>query len=146
MKYGLISIIMFFTHLLVGQPLVKVEVSADTIAVGQTVDVTYTIENGDGKFIMPDITGLPVISGPHSASSMVYQQGKMSSSQSYSFTLMAMEDGQLIVPQTFYKSNKEEIAIHPVAIVVLPAGHQPSSAKKVEEESKPTTTREKRKF
>jgi hypothetical protein len=67
------------------QPSIKVEVSADTILVGETVDITYTIENGEGSFSMPDMTGLPVISGPNSSSSFMYANGKMSSSQSPSW-------------------------------------------------------------
>jgi hypothetical protein len=67
------------------QPSIKVEVSADTIPVGEIVEVTYTIENGDGEFEAPDFNGLPVISGPNTSSSFVYQNGKMSSSQSYTY-------------------------------------------------------------
>ncbi len=36
------------------QPSVKVEVSADTVDAGEVVEVTYTIENGEGHFEAPD--------------------------------------------------------------------------------------------
>jgi hypothetical protein len=78
----LVFILSIFGYVcLQAQPSIKVEVSADTIPVGEIVEVTYTIENGDGEFEAPDFNGLPVISGPNTSSSFVYQNGKMSSSQ-----------------------------------------------------------------
>lgn len=128
------------------QPAVKVEVSSDTIAVGQTVQVTYTIENGEGNFIMPDMSDLPVISGPNSSSSFMYQNGKMSSNQSYSFTLLAMEPGKLVIPETSYKTGNEVLAINPVEIIVSKGDAQSVSPSKSKETTGSKTTREKRKF
>jgi hypothetical protein len=128
------------------QPLVKVEVSADTIAPGEVVEVTYTIENGEGKFNMPDLTGLPVVSGPNSSSSFMYQNGKMSSFQSYSFGLLPREEGELQVPGTTYISKTENLAIQPVRIVVGAGSSKPSTVKVVPETSSSKSTREKRKF
>lgn len=128
------------------QPVVKVEVSSDTISIGETVEVTYTIENGEGKLIMPDMSDLPVISGPNSSSSFMYQNGKMSSNQSYSFTLMALEEGTLTIPKATYQTGEEKLTINPVEIVVLSTPGAPSSSKSATQKSSSTTTREKRKF
>ncbi len=128
------------------QPVVKVEVSSDTISIGEMVEVTYTIENGEGKINMPDMHNLPVISGPNSSSSFMYQNGKMSSNQSYSFTLMAMEAGTLTIPKATYQTGEEKLTINPVEVVVLSAPGAPSSSKSATQKSSSTTTREKRKF
>jgi hypothetical protein len=146
MKYGFILIALIFAWNVMAQPVVKVEVSSDTIEVGATVDVTYTIENGEGNFIMPDMDHLPLISGPNSSSSFIYQNGKMSSNQSYSFTLLAMEEGKLIIPKTVYKTGKTEMAINAVEIMVLNEKYKQAPPNKNQENTKPTTTREKRKF
>lgn len=129
-----------------GQPAIKVEVSSDTIGLGETVDVTYTIENGDGKFIMPDMKGLPVISGPNSSSSFIYQNGKMTSDQSYSFTLMATKEGKIIIPKTYYQSGSDRMTINPVEITVVQSHLPAGSGQSQPEETGVKGTREKRKF
>lgn len=128
------------------QPVVKVEVSSDTISIGELVEVTYTIENGEGKLLMPDISNLPVIRGPNTSSSFMYQNGKMSSNQSYSFTLMAMEAGTLVIPAATYQTGEEKLTINPVEVVVLATPGAPSSSKPATGKSSSTITREKRKF
>ena len=128
------------------QPTIKVSVSADTIEVGQTVDISYSIENGDGQFVLPDLEDVPVISGPNSSTSFVYAQGKTTSSQSYSFTLLGLEEGKIKIPKTVYKSGKELIDIKPIEIVVRENGASPSGQKKSKETTTPAVAREKRKF
>jgi hypothetical protein len=127
------------------QPVITVEVSADTVFIGETVDVTYTIEGGEGDFLLPDLSDLPVVSGPNSSSSFIYQNGKMSSSQSYSFTMLAIEAGKLTVPGTSYQTNKEKMAVHAVDIIVMTEPTSPSSKMKTDSPAI-KTTREKRKF
>lgn len=139
--------LLFLAIIAIGQqPVVKVEVSSDTISIGEMVEVTYTIENGDGKLIMPDVSKLPVVRGPNTSSSFMYQNGKMSSNQSYSFTLMAMEAGTLIIPAATYQTGAEKLTINPVEVVVLSTPGTPSSNRPASEKSSSTTTREKRKF
>jgi len=146
MKYGYIIIALLSAWNITAQPVVKVDVSSDTIELGATVEVTYTIENGEGQFEMPDMDKLPVVSGPNSSSSFMYQDGKMRSSQSYSFTLLAVEEGKIIVPAAAYHTGKENLAINPVEITVMNEKQKPASSKKKQETTKPTTTREKKKI
>jgi hypothetical protein len=128
------------------QTSVKVEVSADTIEAGQIVEITYTIENGQGAFEPPDLTGLPVISGPNTSSSMLYQNGKMTSSQSYSYILRPMEEGVLKIPGAIYKDKMNTIDVEPLQVIVG-AGMAKSPAKKTEPDPSPIkSSREKRKF
>jgi hypothetical protein len=146
MKHGIILIALISAWNTMAQPVVKVTVSSDTIELEETVEVTYTIENGEGQFVMPDMDDLPVISGPNSSSSFMYQNGKMSSSQSYSFSLMAAEEGKIIIPATSYKTGDEKLMINPVEIIVLNQNYKPTMPKKNQETIKPTTTREKKKI
>lgn len=137
---------MLFVFHVHGQPLIKVEVSSDTIAAGEVVEVTYTIENGEGKFNMPDLSKLPLVSGPNSSSSFIYQNGKMNSFQSYSFSLLGREAGVLLVPNTTYVSKTENLTIQPVTIVVGASSSKPTTVTTVPETSSSKSTREKRKF
>gem|GEM_PF-1160087 len=146
MKYAFILIALISAWNMQAQPAVTVEVSSDTIELGATVEVTYTIENGEGQFVMPDMDKLPVVSGPNSSSSFMYQDGKMRSSQSYSFTLMAVEEGKIIVPAAAYQTGKEKMAINPVEIFVVNEKQKSATSQKKQETTKPTTTREKKKI
>ena len=146
MKLFSTIIIILAGSCLCAQPSIKVEVSADTIPVGEIVEVTYTIENGDGEFEAPDFGDLPVISGPNTSSSFVYQNGKMSSSQSYTYIFRPIEEGKMIIPEARYKSKNDSMKIAPVEVVVNKYG-QRSKAKKSETEITPAKpAREKKKF
>ena len=128
------------------QPSVKVEVSADTIALGEVVEVTYTIENGDGQFEAPDFSKLPLITGPNTSSSFVYQNGKMSSSQSYAYLFRPIEEGKMKIPETSYVGKSQQLKIESVEVVVNKYG-QKSTAKKPATEAEPAKpAREKKKF
>ena len=146
MKGILIIHSMLLSLALSGQPVVKVEVSADTIALGQTVKVMYTIENGQGDFQIPEFNGLPLVSGPNTSSNFVYQNGKMSSSQSYSFLFRPVEEGLMVIPGTSYTAGQEVIDIQPVEIVVLPSLASPGTPKSFPPSTPTKNAREKRKF
>lgn len=128
------------------QPVIKVSVSADTVGVGDKVEVTYSIENGQGRLTLPDMSGVPVISGPNSSSSFIYQQGRMQSNQTYSFQLLAREEGVIRIPATTYRDKEQEVEIAGVNIVVSGAARQGPGIRAPEPPSPPATTREKRKF
>lgn len=128
------------------QPTIKVEVSSDTIMVGEIVEVVYTIENGEGKFTIPELKDLPVISGPNTSSSFLYQNGKMNSNQSYSFKLLPLQEGKLVIPKTTYNTNSETLTIQPVEIIVLASRDTSRPGKNNANPSPIDKTREKRKF
>ena len=137
---------MFTALYMQAQPSIKVDVSKDTVAVGDIVEVTYTIENGSGDFEAPDFSDLPLISGPNTSSSFVYTNGKMSSSQSYTYLFKPMEEGTLKIPQAMYVDEKDKMKIEPVEIVVNEYG-QKSRVKKPQPPATPAKpAREKKKF
>lgn len=146
MKLLFLFLSMIVTSYVQSQPSIKVEVSKDTVAVGDIVEVTYTIENGSGNFEAPDFSDLPLISGPNTSSSFVYQNGKMSSSQSYTYLLKPQEEGKLKIPQAMYVDEKDKMKIEPVEIFVNQYGGQ-SKMKKPQTPATPAKpAREKKKF
>lgn len=128
------------------QPTVKVEVSADTVSIGELVELTYTIENGKGQFRPPDLSLLPVISGPNTSSSMVYQHGKMSTTQSYSYILRPDKAGDLLIPEASYAMESDTIHLKPLTIrVEKPGGIDPGQGA-YEKKKASGEVRERRKF
>lgn len=145
-KYFLVFKLALITMIAYGQPAISVEVSADTIETGKTVEIKYTIQNGNGKFSMPVLDSLPVVSGPNSSSSFMYQNGEQSYSQSYSFVLLGLEDGTLRVPEASYVTEEEIIFIEPVEIVVGKAMGQSAATSENTESKLSKSKREKRVF
>lgn len=130
-----------------GQPKISVELSADTIEIGKTVEVKYTIQNGQGKFSLPVLDSLPVISGPNSSSSFMYQNGEQSSSQSYSFILVGLEEGTLTIPGAKYVTGEESMVIEAVEVIVVTAlGQNTVSSKEKSVDNTSKSKREKRVF
>ncbi|MEP6794202.1 MAG: BatD family protein [Saprospiraceae bacterium] len=132
------------TTILMAQPTVKVEVSADTINPGAFVEVMYTIENGEGRFEAPDLKNVPVVSGPNTSSSFMIANGKKSSSQSYSYILQPVDEGKIVIPEAYFRDGENSLKIDPVEIVVLNNTRQPPVEPPVNKSTKPT--REKKKF
>ena len=143
MKHFITYSLIWMTGMIYGQSSIKVEVSADTIAPGQLVEVTYTIENGEGKFMGPDLHDLPLISGPNVSSSFMIQNGSKSSSQSYTYIFKPVREGKIEIPQASYSESDTIETIEPVTIVVIPSVSDKWVTKQLES-SKPV--REKKKI
>ena len=126
------------------QPSVTVNVSADTVRPGEIIEVTYTVENGQGRLALPDMNGLPVVSGPNSSSSFIYQGGVTRSTQSYSFQLLAREEGTIEIPATTYTDKDQVLDIKGLTIMVTASGGKAKTPSK--STTPPPVQREKRKF
>ncbi len=126
------------------QPSVTVNVSADTVRPGEIIEITYTVENGQGRLALPDMSGLPVVSGPNSSSSFIYQGGVTRSTQSYSFQLLAREEGKIEIPATKYTDKDQVLEIKGVTITVSANGAKSTSPST--SATPPPVQREKRKF
>lgn len=132
------------SSILMAQPILKVAVSADTIRPGELVELTYTIENGDGKFEAPDFQNVPILSGPNTSSSVMIANGKKSSSQSYSYILRPKEEGKINIPEAYYSDGGKVLKIDKLEIMVLDDYNKSIVPPPPD---KPTTpAREKRKF
>ena len=156
MKFLLTCVILItitWTH---AQATFTLEVSADTASIGELIEVKYILENGEGEFEVPDMEGLPVISGPNSASSFSIQNGRKSSSHSFSFILEPFNEGLIEIPGASYTQNGQTLTVDPVRIVVtkdpergqLKQSYKSSSSPSSSStsSSSPLYNREKRKF
>ena len=146
MKILFIISICFISSISFSQPTIKVEVSSDTVALGELVEIIYSIENGEGKFEAPDFSNLPVVSGPNTSTSFMIANGKKRSSQSYSYILRPIEEANLEVPAGSYVENELRQPIDGLTIVVLSKDKIHSAPAGVKGKTPSTVTREKRKF
>jgi hypothetical protein len=118
MKFFLIIAFIHLSAHLMSQTELKVEVSTDTVTPGEIVQVVFTIENGDGRFEPPDMSALPLVSGPNSSSSFMIRNGIKSSSQSYTYIFLPVEEGKIKIPEAHYYEEDNKQAFEPITIVV----------------------------
>ncbi|MDQ3017452.1 MAG: BatD family protein [Bacteroidota bacterium] len=146
MKYLLIAFFSCILSQVSAQATFTVEVSSDTVAVGELVEIKYTIENGEGRMEAPDMDQLPIVSGPNSSSSFMIQNGKKSSAMSYSYILKPMKEEVIEIPGASYIENGETMTIDPIQIVVMGDTSAPPVKQSYKAQPTPTRNREKRKF
>jgi hypothetical protein len=96
------------------------EVSGDSLLLGNYLEISYTIENAQGKFEPPSFEGLDIVSGPNYSSSIAINNGEMTSKESYSYWLMPKDIGLYTIDPAYFLKDGETFESKPLEIVVLP--------------------------
>jgi hypothetical protein len=98
---------------------VSVELSSDTVLIGNYLRVKFTLENSSASFEAPAFKGFRVISGPNVSSSMNFINGKLSQKISYEYYLDPEDVGQYFIEEAYFVSDIETFATEPLEIYVL---------------------------
>lgn len=111
----------FLCHLVLSQESIfKVEISSDSILMGNYISLKYSIENLDGQFIAPDFEGFRVISGPNVSYQFSMINGTITQRSSRSYHLLPLKDGELIIEAASIDKGDGKITLDPITLVVLP--------------------------
>lgn len=108
-----------------------VEVSTDSLLMGNLLKVTFTLENakGDG-FEAPYFTGFDLQSGPNYSSSVSIVNGRSTQRLSYTYYLMPKDVGNYYIEPASVLVDGQVLETMPVEVIVVPNpdGHiqQPS--------------------
>lgn len=135
----------------------SVEVSNDTLLVGNYFELKYTIENGPPNgFDPPKLNMHDVIGGPNTSTSMSIINGEMSQSASYAYYIKPDDIGVYTIPPAYLEDGDDILETPPIEIMVLPnpegivqrphqAGKKffPLNTPPEEEETKPARPRKK---
>jgi hypothetical protein len=100
-----------------------VRVDPAEIALGETVEITYTVDQAEGSsFTPPDwaAAGLTIVSTSQS-SNMSVSGGKVRSSHVFRYTVLPTESGTLVVPPARLKTGAGELETTAVELRVKPA-------------------------
>ena len=108
-------------HAQTGGTTIEVELDPDSILAGNVFYLTYTVKGEEGKFELPEIEGLEVLS-QSMRSSFVFSTGEGARRvQSFTYVLRAEQPGDyLIPPARFYLQDGSVLETNPVEICVLP--------------------------
>ena len=74
----------------------------------------------DGKFIAPDFEGFRVISGPNFNSYYSMINGEVTQRSSYSYQLLPLEEGHLVISPATLRQTEDEVTLEPIEVIVLP--------------------------
>jgi len=128
-----------------------VKPSRDTVKMGNIINVTFTVENVQGEFEAPKFSKFNQLGGVSLSSSISILNGKMSQSQSYTFTLEPVEEGLQVIEPAMLHTSEETLLTDPLHIVVLPnpdgsmdqlsKRRRPSYEREFQESPKPKSTR-----
>ena len=98
----------------------RVEVSSDSILLGNYFEVKFILENDSGsQFEPPTFEGFNVVGGPNQSSSFSMVNGKVSQSMSYSYYLEPKDIGNYYIEPANVKVGNEVLETEPKLILVL---------------------------
>ena len=98
-----------------------VEVSNDTLLLGNYFELKYTVENASGNsFEPPQLTQMDIIGGPNTSTSMSIINGEMSQSSSYAYYIEPSDIGAYTIPPAYLTVGEEVMETLPIEIMVLP--------------------------
>ena len=96
----------------------SVKVNKDTIAKDEVVTVEFLLDNLTGNFQAPDFRGFQVVSGPNTSSSFRMMNGEVSQKKSYSYALVPMEEGSLLIGPATVENDGDVMSTEDIEIFV----------------------------
>jgi hypothetical protein len=98
----------------------SIEVSNDSVLLGNYIEVKFTVENGQvEKFEAPTFKGFNIISGPNQSSSMMISNGAVTQNTSYSYYIEPAEVGHYYIEPAYVTVAGEVLETMPVEIMVV---------------------------
>jgi hypothetical protein len=98
-----------------------IEVSTDSILLGNYFQVTFTLENANGdNFEPPTFENFTVVSGPNLSSSFSMANGVMKQSIAYSYYLEPKDIGNYYIEPASIEADGMVLMSEPVEVMVVP--------------------------
>lgn len=98
----------------------KLELSKDTILLGNVIELRYSIENTQGDFKAPDFSDFTMVSGPNVSSQFSMINGRVTQSSSYTYFLRPETEGTYEIEAAQLENGESVWHTDPVKITVLP--------------------------
>lgn len=106
----------------------KTSVSKNQVEVGEQIQVTYTLENANGRnFRPPTYRGFSIVEGPFQSDMTQIINGHVSRSLSYSFILRAEAEGKYNLPGASIIADGNSVTSNFVSVIVTKGRHQAQS-------------------
>ena len=98
----------------------RIEVSSDSILLGNYFEVKFILENATGsQFEPPSFEEFAIVGGPNQSSSFSMVNGKVSQNMSYSYYLEPLDIGNYYIEPASIKVGNKILETSPQKILVL---------------------------
>lgn len=105
----------------------RATVNKNRVALNETFQITFTLENADGKnFTPPPFTDFYKLGGPNQSTSMQFINGNMSRSISFSYFLQPKSEGTFTISPATIEVQGRTLKTNSVTIEVVKAGSSAS--------------------
>ncbi len=109
-------------HSIAQDPLFTAIVSANKVLQNTVFEIQFELRNANGAdFEPPDFKNFRVVGGPSMGSSTMIVNGQVSRSQSWTYSLLAVQAGQFTIGSGNVIAGRRKLASRPIAISVVPA-------------------------
>jgi hypothetical protein len=123
-----LCIILWLTFLLTNgrihaqNPVFTAVVSANQVVQNTVFEIRFELKNADGEnFEPPSFGHFRVVGGPSTSSSVMIVNGEMSRSESWSYSLLATEEGTFTIGPASVAAGRKVLSTRPLNIQVLKA-------------------------
>ena len=97
-----------------------VEVSSDSILIGNYIEVKFILLNIDGELKTPEFDGVNIVGGPNQSSSMSSINGDVRQQKSISYFLEPTDLGEIFIAPAFVSDGENDWETTPLKLFVLP--------------------------
>ena len=116
---------LFFVDVTTAQIAFTTETDAKEVAVGDYIDLKFTLKNAQGSnFRSPVLSDFLIVGGPNRMNSMTIINGQAASSESYGFTLQAKKEGVFTIGSANIIAKGQNFSSEPIAIIVKKGNQQ----------------------
>ena len=121
-RLGILLLLSCMAFALSGQGKVQfsAQANAKKVVKGGTLEITFTLKNGDGKdFRPPSFKGFQIISGPSTMVNKTFINGRLSQSFTYGYRIKATKTGDLTIGKASIQVGNKIYKTTPVKIKVV---------------------------
>ena len=121
MKLVIIYLLVILTGQIIGQEIssFEIEISDDTVLIGNYFEIKYEALNLNGEFDLPDFDHFEIVSGPNQGRNISITNGEQTSIQTISFLLKPSVIGVASLPPAYFVAKEKTWEVGPRDITVL---------------------------
>jgi hypothetical protein len=117
-----LSIALFFSACILANAQkgsLSIRLDKDTLYQDEVIKIEFVLENLSGNFKAPDFNGFRLVSGPNTSTSISMVNGDVFQKKIYSYLLMPVRTGKLIINIAIVENDNQIISTDPIEVYVL---------------------------
>ena len=128
MKRIIVILVLFITNCLLAQVKFEANVSKNTLGLNERVRIEFSMNEDGDNFVPPNFeaSGFRVVGGPSQSISQSWINGRSSFQKSYTYILLPLKKGSLVIRQAVIEINGQQYKTLPIKINVNDAVQQPN--------------------